>query len=66
MIVLYILAGVVIGMLIAVLSILAGTTLKTEIQRTLRTTESKLKRKGKILELEDEELASWIDKLPTE
>lgn len=39
---------------------------KTTIERLISQTESRLKKKGSILEPESEELSNWVEGLPTE
>lgn len=58
--------GVMSGLILAVFSVTIILYFKTSIERKLKQTSSKIKRKGEILEPEDPELIGWINKLPNE
>lgn len=58
--------GVIIGLLLATLTLLIAVRYQPQLNRTLRQTESKAKPKGSLEEPESEELNDWLEKLPKE
>lgn len=55
--------GIIIGLILAVFSLLALIYFKPQIERTLAQTASSFKEKGAILEVEDNEVNAWVDSL---
>ena len=60
----YLALGIIIGLALATFILVVLMYFKTPIERTISQTLSITKKKGEILEPENEELAEWLDKLP--
>lgn len=61
-----ILTGIGLSMISVLASILFMARYKPALERTIKQTESRFKKKGSILEPESEELSNWVRDLPQE
>lgn len=64
--VLYLTLGVLIGLTLACLALLALIYLKAPVDRAISQLQSKMGPKGKIIELDASEIQAWLDTIPTE
>lgn len=64
----YLIFGIIIGLLLAVIVFLATKRYETTITRTIKQTENLIKENGEIFTPDDdvEDLKDWINKLPSE
>ena len=60
------LLGVITGVLIANLVLVALMYFRPSIERTINRTQSILKKKGEIFEPDSEDLREWVDNLKSE
>ena len=60
----YLTIGIVIGLILSTFILVVLMYFKTPIERTINRTLSITRKKGEIIEPENEELAEWLDKLP--
>jgi len=58
--------GLLTGITLCIFILVFLTRFNTTIERTIKQTESNLKRKGSIIEPHQEEVEDWIDNLKTE
>lgn len=58
--------GILTGLVVAILNILALLYFKGPVERSVNQLYSSLKEKGKILEPQNEELNAWVDTLKHE
>jgi hypothetical protein len=58
--------GIITGLVIAVLTMVTLIYFKPSIERTAKQIVSRVRMKGEIIEPENEELESWVNKLKQE
>lgn len=56
--------GIITGIGLSAIVLLASIVFKTSIERTVHQAASRLRPKGSILELDDEEVDKWVQSLP--
>ena len=60
----YLAIGIVIGLILATFILVVLMYFKTPVERTINRTLSITRKKGEIIEPDDENLKDWIDNLP--
>lgn len=58
--------GIITGLLLSMFFMVCLIWLKSPAERKMRQIESRLQRKGVIIEPENEEVTSWVETLPKE
>lgn len=58
--------GLIVGLLLALIVLIAVVYLRPTIERTISQATSMIKKKGEIIEPENEDVENWIDNLKTE
>lgn len=62
----YLILGVIIGMLVSLLVVFVATRHSSSVTRTLNQIQSKSKKRGAVIEPEAEELTDWVKSIEHE
>lgn len=66
MVLIYVLLGLILGLLASILTILTAFYFRPQLERTLKQTVSRVRQKGALLEPDDSDLTEWLDNMKTE
>lgn len=62
----YLLLGIIIGLLLAIIVLIVALRYQLPIQRFVNQQQSKMAPKGSIIELDTQQIDNWVSTLPNE